>query len=65
MIEVVQIAPLFISRLEGIDLPVSGIEGRRESPKQLRHGKVSFRVADIHSRIDQPRLSVISRDEIA
>ena len=65
MVEMIQVQPVGIARLQRHYFPVSVIESPGKSSEKLCHCKIGLSMSHISRRIDQPHVSVRSRHHIS
>ena len=65
MVQMIQILPITIPFINGIDLMVSRVKRRGKASEKLRHGQIRFKIPDINGGVQNPCLAILSAQDIA
>ena len=65
MVEVVEVAAVWIGAVNGVYLVVGPVETLREAAEKLGHGEVGFKVGDVGRGVQDPGFAVVAAEGIA
>lgn len=65
MVEVVEVAAVWVASVNGINFVIGAVKTLRETAEELGHGEVSFKVGHVGGGVQDPRFAVRTADGVA